>query len=363
MPNRDRGTSKRVIAIVPMLVCMLVMLGYSIVGNQQSAHALIVLQSPESLPSNLQISLKHAVHGNAHLVWNAKQMTLTVMLKMSGLAPNSTANAADINKGSCETTNSGLVTSLAPVVPAANGGGSLTPLASPTGVEGSLTPQASPTNGRFSPLNNLAKEGELVTFQSSLTDNTKAENSVKAGEGLSKTKITVNAVPALKNGIPSNGWFIAVHNAPILSADKTSIACGDITNFNTSTATNQFVDLTLGATKDPNQAANGVVALSINNNQLIVIITMSGLVPGSKHQTHIHQGSCEDQGPVVYPLAPVVADMRGEGASTTTIPKVSAILNDWYVNVHLGATAADLKTQTGFDPLVCGNIDLASSVG
>lgn len=352
MPNRDHRTSKRVIGVVLILVCMLVMLGYSIVGNQQSANALVVLQSPESLPSNLQSSLRHAVHGNAHLVWDAKQMTLTVMLTMSGLAPNSTANAADIDKGSCETTNSGLVTSLEPVVPEANGGGSLTPQASPTS-----------GGGRFSPQNSLVKEEELLTSQSSLTDNTRVGNDAKAGNGFSKTKITVMTVPALKIGIPSNGWFIAVHNGPTLSADKTSIACGDITNFNTSTATNQFVDLTLGATKDPNQAANGVVALSVNNNQLTVTITMTGLLPGTKHQGHIHQGSCEDQGPVVYPLTPVVADMRGEGTSMTIIPNVSAILSHWYVNVHLGATAADLKTQTGFDPLVCGDINSTLSVG
>jgi hypothetical protein len=325
MVNRDRRALKKAIGVVLILVCMLIVLGYSTVGNQQSAHALAVLQSPESLPSNIQVNFTHSPSGDAHLVWNAKQMTLSVKLEMSGLASNSTANAADIDKGSCGTTNSGLVTSLEPVVPEAKGRGHLSPQASPTSAGGSLTPEASPA---------------------------------KSGKGVSKTELTPMAVPALKAGIPSNGWFIAVHNGSTLSVDKTAIACGDITNFNTSTATNQVVDLALGATKDPNQAANGVVTLAVNNNQLTIAITMSGLVSGSKHQAHIHQGSCKNQGPVVYPLTPVIADMHGTGTSTTTIPDVSAILPDWYVNVHLGATAADLATQTGFDPLVCGDIDV-----
>lgn len=359
MANRDRRAPKRIIGAALLLVCTVIMLGYSIVSNQQSAHALVFLQSSRSLPSNLQLSLKHSAHGNAHLTWDAKQMTLTVMLQMSGLAPNSTANAADIDKGSCETTNNGLVTSLESVAPEANQGGRLAPQASATSVGRSLGLQASPTSagGRFSPQNSLVNKQELLNSQSSPTDTTKAENSTRAGEGFSKTTVTPTAVPELKSGIPSSEWFIAVHNGSTLSADKTAIACGDITNFNTSTATNQFVDLALGATKDPNQAANGVVTLAVNNNQLTVTITMSGLVPSSKHQAHIHQGSCRNQGPVVYPLTPVVADMHGEGTSTTTIPKVSAILTNWYINVHLGATAADLATQTGFDPIACGDVD------
>jgi hypothetical protein len=50
----------------------------------------------------------------------------------------------------------------------------------------------------------------------------------------------------------------------------------------------------------------------------------------------------------------VVADASGKSISTTTIKNVSSIPGKgWYVNVHY---STNLTTQTGFDPIACGDV-------
>jgi hypothetical protein len=72
------------------------------------------------------------------------------------------------------------------------------------------------------------------------------------------------------------------------------------------------------------------------------------------HAAHIHAGSCESQGAVVHPLTTVAADASGNANVTTTIDNVSSIPSSgWYVNVH---HSTDLSTQTGFNPIACGNV-------
>jgi len=74
----------------------------------------------------------------------------------------------------------------------------------------------------------------------------KREAADKVGDGTS-----VTTIKDINDGIPASGWFINVHNGPDLSTDLQArpIACGDIINFNTSTSTNQTVNLTLGPTR------------------------------------------------------------------------------------------------------------------
>jgi len=164
-------------------------------------------------------------------------------------------------------------------------------------------------------------------------------------------------IPLVRSGIPSSGWFLNIYNRSS-STQSNPIDCADITNLNTSTSASQYIHLVLGPTKGPNQAANGIATTTLYNNQFVVAITMSGLEPGSTHQADIHRGRCDSQGPVVHPLTPVVADARGIGTSTTAISGISSVPDNWYVNVHLGATQADMNTQVGFDPFVCGQIQI-----
>ena len=166
-------------------------------------------------------------------------------------------------------------------------------------------------------------------------------------------------IPEVEDGIPTSGWYVNVHNGPGLSTPTQfdPIACGNVVNPNASSHEDQMVKVFLGATTTPNQAAFGSAQLRISGDDLIVKVVVHNLVPGSSHAAHIHVGSCESQlpGNVLYPLNPVVGDANGTGVSVTVIEGVTSIPEDaWYVNVH---RSTDLSTQTGFDPIACGDVE------
>lgn len=290
-------TKKGKIVVAGLLLTFMLMIAACSTGQQTTANTTITTATPMSSGQQTQASatLSHAPSGTTNLTWNATDHTLTVQVSLTGLAPKST-HAGHIHRGSCNS------------------------------------------------------EGAIVY---SLTDIVADDK----GVGTSETTI-----PSVQTGIPQSGWYINVHNSGAgLTPDlqKMHIACADITNPNTSTSSNQSVqNLKLVSTMAPNQSVSGNAQLSISGGKLTVTITVSGLVPNSTHIAHIHSGSCEAQGAgVLYPLTPVVADGSGKGTSTTTVDNVTSIpSNAWYINVHLGATMDDLSTQTGFDPIACGDV-------
>lgn len=96
-------------------------------------------------------------------------------------------------------------------------------------------------------------------------------------------------------------------------------------------------------------------------HSLTVSLQVSGLVPGSHHAAHIHSGSCQVQGAVLYPLPDLVANADGSATEQVTIPVQSAPpASGWYVNVHDGnmndILQADGQPGPLFQPLVCGNV-------
>jgi CHRD domain len=158
-------------------------------------------------------------------------------------------------------------------------------------------------------------------------------------------------------GIPDKKWSINVHNGPGLStaAQFTPLACADITNPHHLSSIHTF----LGSTNAPNQAAYGSAHLTLNKGNLAIILDVHGLEPGSTHAAHIHNGSCENQlpGNVAYTLPFVKGDKQGNAHLSILIPHVHSIpAHSWYINIHRGVT---LTTQTGFDPILCGNVVLS----
>lgn len=79
-----------------------------------------------------------------------------------------------------------------------------------------------------------------------------------------------------------------------------------------------------------------------------VIVTLSGLKPGSAHIGHIHGGSCAalTPGAIFHNLKPIVADESGKGTSRTVISKGMQGLADceWWVAFHEGAENASPQT-------------------
>jgi CHRD domain len=105
-----------------------------------------------------------------------------------------------------------------------------------------------------------------------------------------------------------------------------------------------------------------MVTYSAAAKTLTVDVSARGFVPGSLHAAHIHAGSCQRQGPVVYMLQDLVADASGDIHATRTVTGVTSPppATGWYLNIHLGDSnhiLAGGKPTLAFQPLLCGNVD------
>jgi hypothetical protein len=249
-----------------------------------------------SVTTNVQVSadLVHAPIGTANLIWNPDGNVLTVRIAVSGLAPNST-HPEHIHGGTCTSNPMGpIIYKLNPLIADAHGNAT------------------SVTN-----IDNVAK------------------------------------------GIPASGWYVNIHNGPTLGTplEARPIACGNVYNSNPSLASKQTVSLALAGTMDPDESVHGSAQIQMESNKVIVTIKVSGLAPNTTHMAHIHAGTCQLQGQVVYPLQPVVADAQGNATSTTVINNPQNFTGSrLYINIHEAATMNGLTTQTGFNPIACGNI-------
>jgi CHRD domain len=171
------------------------------------------------------------------------------------------------------------------------------------------------------------------------------------GQATMQTSISLDHLPA-------GPWIINIHNGPTMKTqnEQFAIACGQIT------MKDNHIDplqehIVLAGTTSPNEAAHGTAQLSLHNGDLTVTLILHGLAPKSKHAAHVHAGSCVQQGKVIFPLNPLVANDKGDASETMPFHNVQAIPpSGWYVNVHFTDI---VSTQTGFNPVACGNVVLS----
>lgn len=180
------------------------------------------------------------------------------------------------------------------------------------------------------------------------------QNVVADGHGVGTSTTTIKNV----TNVPATGWYVNVHNGPGLSSNDESlpIVCSDISLTHVSAASPLALKIPLNSAPhtSANESVNGMTQLLLSGKTLSVRLTVSGLTPNSSHAAHIHSGSCASQGPVVYSLQTVTADASGRASETTTIKNVTSIPSSgWFVNLHYSTA---LSTQTGFDPIACGDI-------
>ena len=62
----------------------------------------------------------------------------------------------------------------------------------------------------------------------------------------------------------------------------------------------------------------GTAVLTQSGNGVMVSVKLTGFDPNTKHDGHIHTGSCAAQGGVVVPLNSITADASGAGSADTT---------------------------------------------
>ena len=287
-----RGARAFALAAVACLGTLAACGGSSAPATQEtSSTSASSASSPGGASGPVTVTLKHVPNGTATLTYDATAKSLKVEIKLTGLAPSST-HPAHIHAGSC------------------------------------------------------AKQGTVDYPLSAV---------VADATGVADSTSTVSNVK--EGGIPDGAWYVNVHNGPALAPDVQfqPLVCGDVAN--PSKASTVTVQMTNGPTPPPgsvDETATGTATLSIVSGALQVVINVTGLAAGGSHAAHIHMGSCESQGKVVYPLNAVIADATGKGTSTTTVKNVTAIPSGtWYVNVH---RSTSLTEQYDFDPVLCGDV-------
>jgi hypothetical protein len=95
---------------------------------------------------------------------------------------------------------------------------------------------------------------------------------------------------------------------------------------------------------------------------LTVAVSARGFVPASSHAAHIHTGSCQRQGAVVYMLQDLVADASGDIHAVRMLTGITSPppASGWYLNIHLGNSnqiLANGNPTLAFQPLLCADVD------
>jgi hypothetical protein len=99
--------------------------------------------------------------------------------------------------------------------------------------------------------------------------------------------------------------------------------------------------------------ASGTITVTAPPGQMTVRLKITGLQANSSHISHVHIGSCQQNGNIALALNQVIADAQGEADVKTTVkatyPPASGT---WYVVVHAGP---DMQ-GTNSSYLLCGNL-------
>jgi Cu/Zn superoxide dismutase len=100
--------------------------------------------------------------------------------------------------------------------------------------------------------------------------------------------------------------------------------------------------------------ASGTVTVTTQPGSVTVEESITGLLPNSSHVSHVHLGSCDQRGGILYSLNQVVADGQGMADTKTTIDQTTypPASGTWYVVIHAGP---DMQGSNA-TYLLCGNL-------
>ena len=85
--------------------------------------------------------------------------------------------------------------------------------------------------------------------------------------------------------------------------------------------------------------ATGEATITYNDETKVMSVEVkaTGLEPDSEHMQHIHSGTCEEFGDIIYPLDNLKADGNGEASSTNTFQDVEKFdAANMILNIHHG---------------------------
>ena len=99
--------------------------------------------------------------------------------------------------------------------------------------------------------------------------------------------------------------------------------------------------------------ASGTITVTAPPGQMTVRLKITGLQVNSSHISHVHVGSCQQNGNIALALNQVIADGQGEVDVKTTVNAAYPPANGtWYVVVHAGP---DMQGSNA-SYLLCGNL-------
>ncbi|HET7467349.1 MAG TPA: hypothetical protein VFL29_11835 [Candidatus Dormibacteraeota bacterium] len=99
--------------------------------------------------------------------------------------------------------------------------------------------------------------------------------------------------------------------------------------------------------------ASGKITVTTTPTSTTIELVITGLASNSSHVSHVHSGSCQQPGGILYALNQVVADGNGGADTRTTIQaKYPPASGHWYVVVHAGP---DMQGSNA-TYLMCGNL-------
>ncbi|MFN2463940.1 MAG: CHRD domain-containing protein [Candidatus Dormibacteria bacterium] len=285
--------------------------------------------SPTPAPAHesTTIALRHVPSGTAEVSFDSAGSGLQVHIALTGLAPN-TAHPADLKRGACGSGGVPIV-SLGDVRSDEHGNADVT---SPLGT-----------------LKVLPRGASIDVHVGPDVNSTTGAPSIACGD-------------LVGTGAPQKPGANSSTASPRPSSGATaSPSAGSSSSPGTSTTstTDEQPAIAFAEFYSAPAAGRAPVGLATLESDgaaktLTVTVHMAGLAPGSHHPNHVHLGSCESQGKVLYGLSDLVADDFGNASASTTVKDVSAIaFGAWYVNVHQGPALGD---QAGFTPVACGDV-------
>jgi len=92
---------------------------------------------------------------------------------------------------------------------------------------------------------------------------------------------------------------------------------------------------------------SGQLAVADVEGQIIVLVELAGFAEDSSYPAHIHAGTCEELGDVVYPLNNI------QGGLSETALEEFMLEGDHVVNVHM--------SEEDDSSIACGNLEVAST--
>ncbi len=99
--------------------------------------------------------------------------------------------------------------------------------------------------------------------------------------------------------------------------------------------------------------ASGTILLTKTSDTMTLELQITGLAAASSHVSHVHNGSCQKPGGILFALNQVIADGTGVADTKSTVQaKYPPPSGHWYVVVHAGP---DMQGSNA-TYLLCGNL-------